>query len=136
MTSGMKLLVIGGIAGAAADDEAANGISDEASTFADGAPSSIDGAAAVATGTSAEGTIFGASRVGEVPESAAIGEVGGNAKGRRRRRAGGLRKVLEGEESLCAEEEGRELVREVRDVLIFKGGLRRGKSGIFTAPAF
>ena len=107
----MKLLVIGGVAGAAADDEAANGISDEASTFADGAPSSVDGATAVATGISAEGTISGASRVGEVPEGAAIGKVGGNVKGRRRWRIGGLRKVLEEEESLWAEEEGRELVR-------------------------
>nr|TKW07272.1 hypothetical protein SEVIR_7G300500v2 [Setaria viridis] len=75
MTSGMKLLVIGGVADAAADDEAANGISDEASTFADGAPSSVDGAATVATGISTEGTISGASRVGEVPEGAAIGKV-------------------------------------------------------------
>ena len=111
MASGMKLLVIGEVAGAAADDEAANGISDEASTFADGAPSSVDGAAAVATGTSAEGAISGASRVCEVPEGAAIGKVGGNVKGRRCWRIGGLRKVLEGEESLCAEEEGRELIR-------------------------
>lgn len=44
--------------------------------------------------------------------------------------------MLEEEEGLSAGEEGRELVREVRDVLIFKGGLRRGKNGIFTAPAF
>ena len=132
----MKLLVIGGVAGAAADDAVTNGISDEASTFADGAPSSVNGVAAVATGISAEGAISRASRVCEVPEGAAIGGVGRNVDGRRRRKTGGLRKASEGEEGTCAKEERRELVREVRDVLIFKGGLRRGKSGIFTAPAF
>ncbi|XP_004952372.3 translation initiation factor IF-2, chloroplastic-like [Setaria italica] len=107
----MKLLVIGGIAGAAADDEAANGISVEAPTFTDGVPSPVDGAAAVATGTSAEGAISGALGVGEVPEGAAIGEVGRNVNGRRRRRTGGLRKALEGEEGLCAEEGRRNIAQ-------------------------
>ena len=74
MTSGMKLLVIGGVTGAAADDAVANGISDEASAFAGGVPSSVDEAAAVAIGISAEGAISGASRVGEVPKGAAIGK--------------------------------------------------------------
>ena len=73
MTSGMKFLVVGGIAGAAAEDEAAIGISEEASAFANGAPSPDDGATTVTAGTSAEGTISGTSRVGEVPEGAAIG---------------------------------------------------------------
>ena len=84
MTSGMKLIIVGGIAGGAADDEAANGISVEAPAPADGVPSPVDGAAAVAAGTSASGAISGASGVGEVPEGAAIGEVGRNVDGRRR----------------------------------------------------
>ena len=43
---------------------------------------------------------------------------------------------MEDEDGSHAEEGGCELEREVRDVLIFKGGLRKGKNGIFTAPAF
>ena len=80
----MKLLVIGEVAGATADDGAANGISDEASAFAGETPSSVNEVVVVATRISAEGAISGASRVCEVPEGAAIGKVGGNAKGKMR----------------------------------------------------
>nr|TKW10173.1 hypothetical protein SEVIR_6G144980v2 [Setaria viridis] len=83
MTSGMKLIVVGGIAGRAADAEATDGIFVEAPTPANGAPSPVDGAAAVAARTSTGGAIAGASGVGEVPEGAAIEEVGRSVDGRR-----------------------------------------------------
>ena len=44
--------------------------------------------------------------------------------------------MLREEEGARAEEEGRELEREVRGELLFKGYLMKGKNGIFTAPAF
>ena len=84
ITFGMKLIVVGGIVGGAADADATDGISVETPNSADGASSPFDGAAAVAAGTSAGGAISGASGVGEVPEGAAIGEVGRNVDGRRR----------------------------------------------------
>ena len=64
----MKFRVVGAVAGADADDEAVMGItigiSDETS-------SSVEGVTVVATTTG--GAISGASRVGELPEGAAIG---------------------------------------------------------------
>ena len=84
MTSGMKFLVVGVTAGAAAEDETAMGI---AIGNSDEAPSSDDGAIAVAT--TAGSAIFGASRAGELPEGAAIG---GEEKKQQEDGAGKLRR--------------------------------------------
>ena len=67
----MKFLVVGVTAGAAAKDEVAMGI---AIGISDEAPSSVDGATAVAT--AAGGATSGMSRAGELPEGAAIGREG------------------------------------------------------------
>nr|TKW32290.1 hypothetical protein SEVIR_2G158818v2 [Setaria viridis] len=49
---------------------------------------------------------------------------------------GGKGKVLRKEEGARAEKERREIEDEVRGEPLFKGCLKEGKNGIFTAPAF
>ena len=97
------------VAGADTDDGAAMGI---AIGISDEAPSSVDGATAVAT--TAGGATSGTSRAGELPEGAAIGREEGGVTGGETRKLRRQGKGAKGRRRRARWEKRRELEDEVR----------------------
>jgi len=94
----------------------------------------VDGVTVIATTTG--GATSRVSRAGELPEGAAIEREEGGVTGggtRKLRRQG---KGAEGRRRRARWKKRREIEDEVWGEVLFKGCLKGGKNGIFTAPAF